>query len=208
MKAVIAKSFERIHRSNLVGMGIVPLCFKPGQDADSLGLTGYERYTVHLPADASAITPGMDIEVTTDTGVSFTATLRFDTQVGPFTTVLACSPKAEHDCWPWGVAGSGEWLALESPVHGVLVMMGCIGGIEVVGAALVCVACRWSSRITSTEESCTTCSGASSPRELPPNTGCNGLPHSSKWEASRAARFMPTNAMHALIGSREMSYTV
>ncbi|KAL0354141.1 UNVERIFIED_CONTAM: Aconitate hydratase, cytoplasmic [Sesamum angustifolium] len=39
VKAVIAKSFERIHRSNLVGMGIIPLCFKPGEDADTLGLT-------------------------------------------------------------------------------------------------------------------------------------------------------------------------
>ncbi|CAL5405576.1 unnamed protein product [Camellia sinensis] len=40
-EAVIAKSFERIHRSNLVGMNIIPLCFKPGQDADTLGLTGH-----------------------------------------------------------------------------------------------------------------------------------------------------------------------
>ncbi|KAI7738354.1 hypothetical protein M8C21_008417, partial [Ambrosia artemisiifolia] len=42
VKAVIAKSFERIHRSNLVGMGIIPLCFQPGEDADTLELTGYE----------------------------------------------------------------------------------------------------------------------------------------------------------------------
>ncbi|CAL5341726.1 unnamed protein product [Camellia sinensis] len=59
-EAVIAKSFERIHRSNLVGMNIIPLCFKPGQDADTLGLT--------------------DVNVTTDTGKSFTCTLRFDTE--------------------------------------------------------------------------------------------------------------------------------
>ncbi|URE31448.1 Aconitate hydratase [Musa troglodytarum] len=51
VKAVIAKSFERIHRSNLVGMGIVPLCFKPGEDAETLGLTGHERYTIHLPSN-------------------------------------------------------------------------------------------------------------------------------------------------------------
>ncbi|MBA0863422.1 hypothetical protein Goshw_020910, partial [Gossypium schwendimanii] len=49
VKAVIAKSFERIHRSNLVGMGIIPLCFKSGEDADTLGLTGHERYTIDLP---------------------------------------------------------------------------------------------------------------------------------------------------------------
>ncbi|KAK4845437.1 hypothetical protein QYF36_005049 [Acer negundo] len=50
VKPVIAKSFERIHRSNLVGMGIIPLCFKSGQFADTLGLTGHERYTIDLQA--------------------------------------------------------------------------------------------------------------------------------------------------------------
>ncbi|MFQ6657504.1 hypothetical protein Gotur_027147 [Gossypium turneri] len=49
VKAVIAKSFKRIHRSNLVGMGIIPLYFKPGEDADSLRLTGHECYSIHLP---------------------------------------------------------------------------------------------------------------------------------------------------------------
>ena len=46
VKAVIAKSFERIHRSNLVGMGVLPLEFEPGQDAASLGLTGRETYEI------------------------------------------------------------------------------------------------------------------------------------------------------------------
>lgn len=41
VKAVIAKSFERIHRSNFVGMGIIPLCFKAGEDAETLGLFYY-----------------------------------------------------------------------------------------------------------------------------------------------------------------------
>jgi len=68
VKAVIAKSFERIHRSNLVGMGVIPLCFKPGEDADSLGLTGHERFTIRLPSDVSEIQPGQDVEVVTDTG--------------------------------------------------------------------------------------------------------------------------------------------
>ncbi|XP_073042060.1 putative aconitate hydratase, cytoplasmic [Primulina eburnea] len=81
VKAVISKSFERIHRSNLVGMGIIPLCFKPGEDADTLGLTGHERYTIDLPSKASDIRPGQDITVTTDSGKSFTCTLRFDTEV-------------------------------------------------------------------------------------------------------------------------------
>lgn len=81
VKAVITKSFERIHRSNLVGMGIIPLCFKQGEDAETIGLTGYERYTIHLTTDVAQIKPGQDVEVTTDNGKKFTTTLRFDTQV-------------------------------------------------------------------------------------------------------------------------------
>lgn len=81
MKAVIAKSFERIHRSNLVGMGIVPLCFKPGEDAETLGLTGHERYTINLPTNISELRPGQDIIVVTDSGKSFTCVVRFDTEV-------------------------------------------------------------------------------------------------------------------------------
>lgn len=46
IKAVIAESYERIHRSNLVGMGVLPLQFKPGESATSLGLTGYEEFTI------------------------------------------------------------------------------------------------------------------------------------------------------------------
>ncbi|KAF3440352.1 hypothetical protein FNV43_RR18636 [Rhamnella rubrinervis] len=81
VKAVIAKSFERIHRSNLVGMGIIPLCFKPGEDAETLGLTGHERYGIDLPSSVSEIRPGQDVKVVTDNGKSFTCTLRFDTEV-------------------------------------------------------------------------------------------------------------------------------
>ncbi|KAK6919364.1 Aconitase A/isopropylmalate dehydratase small subunit, swivel domain [Dillenia turbinata] len=81
VKAVIAKSFERIHRSNLVGMGIIPLCFKAGEDADTLGLTGHERYTIDLPRKISEIRPGQNVTVTTDTGKSFSCTVRFDTEV-------------------------------------------------------------------------------------------------------------------------------
>ncbi|PPR84276.1 hypothetical protein GOBAR_AA36439 [Gossypium barbadense] len=81
IKAVIAKSFEQIHRSNLVGMGIIPLCFKPGDDADTLGLTGHERYTINLPNSVSEIRPGQDVTVATDTSKSFSCTVRFDTEV-------------------------------------------------------------------------------------------------------------------------------
>ncbi|KAK3037132.1 LOW QUALITY PROTEIN: hypothetical protein RJ639_031019 [Escallonia herrerae] len=55
VEAVIAKSFERIHRSNLTGMGIIPLCCKPGEDADTLGLTGHERYTIDLPSNINDV---------------------------------------------------------------------------------------------------------------------------------------------------------
>ena len=47
VRAVLAESYERIHRSNLVGMGVLPLQFQPGESAASLGLTGRESYTIH-----------------------------------------------------------------------------------------------------------------------------------------------------------------
>lgn len=65
----------------MVGMGIIPLCFKTGEDAESLGLTGHERYTIDLPSSVSEMRPGQDIIVTTDIGKSFTCTVRFDTAV-------------------------------------------------------------------------------------------------------------------------------
>ena len=51
--AVIVKSFERIHRSNLVGMGVLPLQFVPGEDAASLGLTGTESYDIAKVAEGA-----------------------------------------------------------------------------------------------------------------------------------------------------------
>ena len=51
IKAVVARSFERIHRSNLVGMGVLPLQFKSGQSWGSLGLKGDERVDIELPAE-------------------------------------------------------------------------------------------------------------------------------------------------------------
>ena len=61
IKAVIAESFERIHRSNLIGMGILPLQFANGESAESLGLTGKERYDITGLSDLS---PGAQLTVT------------------------------------------------------------------------------------------------------------------------------------------------
>lgn len=60
IKAVIAESYERIHRSNLVGMGVIPLEYLPGDTAESLGLTGKERYTIIVP---EKLTPRMVLQV-------------------------------------------------------------------------------------------------------------------------------------------------
>ncbi|PKI59930.1 hypothetical protein CRG98_019703, partial [Punica granatum] len=81
VKAVIVKSIEHIHRSNLVGMGIIPLCFKQGEDAKMLGLMGHEKYTIELPSNINEIKPGQDVKVVVDSNNSFTCTLRFDTEV-------------------------------------------------------------------------------------------------------------------------------
>ena len=85
-RAVIAESFERIHRSNLVGMGVLPLCFPDGQNAASLGLTGEETYDIDLPVNAEGLVePRCDVRVTaTDASgrkITFTARCRIDTPV-------------------------------------------------------------------------------------------------------------------------------
>lgn len=76
-------------------MGIIPMCFKPGEDADSLGLTGHERYSIDLPTNISDIRPGQDVTVTTDNGKSFTCTVRFDTEVS-LSLSYACMDKCTH----------------------------------------------------------------------------------------------------------------
>jgi aconitate hydratase len=78
VKFVIAISFERIHRSNLVLFGVIPLQFKPGQDADSLGLTGKEQFSI----DVTGAKPQQDVVVHVTGGKvsEFVATLRFDTE--------------------------------------------------------------------------------------------------------------------------------
>jgi len=78
VRAVIAESFERIHRSNLVGMGILPLQFAPGQNPATLGLTGKERYDIlglsDMPKELTVTATADDGKVT-----GFTALVRIDT---------------------------------------------------------------------------------------------------------------------------------
>jgi aconitate hydratase len=78
VRAVIAESFERIHRSNLIGMGVLPLQFKNGESAQSLGLTGEEVFSI---SGITALnTRGVPKELTvTAGGKSFVATVRIDT---------------------------------------------------------------------------------------------------------------------------------
>ena len=75
IKAVMAESFERIHRSNLVGMGVLPLQFKDGESSESLGLTGKETYTIHVD---DSLEPAQDVkvDVTGEDGETRTLTLR------------------------------------------------------------------------------------------------------------------------------------
>ena len=82
VKAVIATSFERIHRSNLVGMGVLPLQFREGEDRESLGLDGTETFEITLDDD---LKPLSAVEVTATksdgTPVHFVCTCRIDTPV-------------------------------------------------------------------------------------------------------------------------------
>jgi aconitate hydratase len=85
VRAVIVESFERIHRSNLVGMGVLPLQFPDGQSARSLGLTGEERFTITGLAGAMAGggSPPPEVQVTAESPdgrtVEFDARVRIDT---------------------------------------------------------------------------------------------------------------------------------
>ncbi|WP_329378129.1 aconitate hydratase AcnA [Streptomyces sp. NBC_01351] len=79
VKAVIAESYERIHRSNLIGMGVLPLQFPEGATAASLGLTGEESFSFTGVEELNNGTTPRTVKVTTDTGVSFDAVVRIDT---------------------------------------------------------------------------------------------------------------------------------
>ncbi|MGF1504341.1 MAG: aconitate hydratase, partial [Anaerolineae bacterium] len=83
VKAVIATSYERIHRSNMIGMGVLPLQFKEGESAETLGLTGYETYDITgIEGD---LEPGQEIQVkavdVSGKVTEFTAIARLDTPV-------------------------------------------------------------------------------------------------------------------------------
>jgi len=85
IRAVIAESYERIHRSNLVGMGILPLQFAPGESVDALGLTGHELFDFEglSAAIATGFASGRSLRVRArrpdGTVLDFTATIRIDT---------------------------------------------------------------------------------------------------------------------------------
>jgi aconitate hydratase len=77
VRAVIAKSFERIHRSNLVGMGVLPLCFADGEDTSSLGLDGTEHFSIPSLDDSVQALQDLEVIATKADGTQ----LRFQTKV-------------------------------------------------------------------------------------------------------------------------------
>jgi aconitate hydratase len=81
IKAAIAESYERIHRSNLIGMGIVPLQFKQGENPKSLGLTGYETFAISGIADNLTIGKELSVKAMSDDGkaTEFKVVCRIDT---------------------------------------------------------------------------------------------------------------------------------
>jgi aconitate hydratase len=79
VKAVIAESFERIHRSNLIGMGVLPLQFKDGQNAQSLGLNGKESFEIVGLNRGAAKTVKVIAKTDAGKSIEFEARLRIDT---------------------------------------------------------------------------------------------------------------------------------
>ena len=81
VRAVVAESYERIHRSNLIGMGVLPLQYAAGDSAASLGLTGHEEFTIEGIAGDGPIPRELTVVATAQDGAAtrFTATVRIDT---------------------------------------------------------------------------------------------------------------------------------
>jgi aconitate hydratase len=79
VKAVIAESFERIHRSNLIGMGVLPLQFREGENAESLGLDGTETYDITGLAGRSGKTVKVTATPAEGEPIEFEAIVRIDT---------------------------------------------------------------------------------------------------------------------------------
>jgi aconitate hydratase len=78
VRAVLVESFERIHRSNLIGMGVLPLQFQPGESADSLGLTGHEVFEITGIEEMNSGAVPREVTVRAD-GTQFRAVVRIDT---------------------------------------------------------------------------------------------------------------------------------
>uniref|UniRef100_A0A674MR79 Iron-responsive element-binding protein 2 n=1 Tax=Takifugu rubripes TaxID=31033 RepID=A0A674MR79_TAKRU len=78
VRAVIAESFEKLHKNQLVGMGIMPLQFLPEQNADSLGLSGKEKFTLAMP---DSLSPRQQLTVKTSDAKSFAVTAMFDSEI-------------------------------------------------------------------------------------------------------------------------------
>ncbi len=83
IRAVLAESFERIHRSNLIGMGVLPLVFQPGENVDSLGLTGRETFTIQGLSDDMAPKSEVTVVARKEDGgqIAFKTIARLDTPV-------------------------------------------------------------------------------------------------------------------------------
>jgi aconitate hydratase len=79
VRAVIAESYERIHRSNLIGMGVLPLQYPAGETAESLGLSGTETFTITGVERINSEAAPWSVWVSTDTGLTFDAVVRIDT---------------------------------------------------------------------------------------------------------------------------------
>uniref|UniRef100_A0A8C0ZKI1 aconitate hydratase n=1 Tax=Cyanistes caeruleus TaxID=156563 RepID=A0A8C0ZKI1_CYACU len=75
VKAVLAESYEKVHRSQLIGIGIAPLQFRPGENPSTLGLTGREQFSILFPPDLS---PRMTLDVKTSTGKVFSVIALFE----------------------------------------------------------------------------------------------------------------------------------
>ncbi|XP_054550698.1 iron-responsive element-binding protein 2 isoform X2 [Talpa occidentalis] len=78
VRAVLAESYEKIHKDHLVGVGIAPLRFLPGESADSLGLSGRETFSFTFPEELS---PGVTVDVQTSTGKAFRVIASFENDV-------------------------------------------------------------------------------------------------------------------------------
>ncbi|KAM4661188.1 iron-responsive element-binding protein 2 isoform 3-T3 [Amazona ochrocephala] len=78
VKAVLAESYEKVHKSQLIGIGIAPLQFLPGENPSTLGLTGREQFSILLPSELS---PGMTLDIKTSTGKVFSVIALFENDI-------------------------------------------------------------------------------------------------------------------------------